>query len=71
MALYIVYLLDSGSTYSSVSSSVYSIKWAYEMCGKLDPANNAFVKNLVDSAKRKTKFPVKKKDPVTSNILIK
>jgi integrase len=34
------------------------------MCGKLDPTDNAFVQNLGG-------FPVKKKDPVTSDILIK
>ena len=40
------------------------------MCGKLDPTDNAFVQNLVDSAKRTAKPPVKKKDPVTRYILI-
>ena len=48
----------------------FSIKWAREMCGKLDPTDNAFVQNLVDSAKRTAKPPVKKKDPVTRYILI-
>jgi hypothetical protein len=41
------------------------------MCGKLDHTNSAFIKNLVDSAKRTAKSPVKKKKPVTSDILIK
>ena len=41
------------------------------MCGKLDPTESAFVKNLVDSAKGTAKSPVKKKDPVTNDILIK
>ena len=41
------------------------------MCDKLDPTESAFVKNLVDSGKRTAKSPVKKKDPVTSDILIK
>ena len=51
IALYRVHILDSGSTYCSVSLAVCSIKWAHEMCGKLDHTNSAFVKNLVDSAK--------------------
>ena len=38
------------------------------MCGKLDPTNNAFVQNFNDSAKRTAKPPVKKKDPVTSDM---
>ena len=51
VALYRVHILDSCSTYFSVSLAVCSIKCAHEMCGKLDHTNSAFVKNLVDSAK--------------------
>lgn len=71
VALYLTHLLDSGFKFSSISTAVYSIKWAHEMCGKTDPTSNSFVKNLVDSAKRSVKMPVKKKDPVTSDILKK
>ena len=70
VALYITHLLDSGATYSTVNTAVYSIKWAHELCGKSDPTNNAFVNNLVDSAKRTSKPPVNKKDPVNSDMLI-
>lgn len=41
------------------------------MYAKLDPIDNAFVQNLVDSAKRTAKPNVKKKYSVTSDILIK
>jgi len=70
VSLYLVFLLDSGATYSTVSSAFYSIKWAHDMCGQLDPTGNAFVKNLVESAKRTAKAPVVKKDPVSTDILI-
>jgi hypothetical protein len=40
------------------------------MCGQLDPTGNAFVKNLVESAKRTAKAPVGKKDPVSTDILL-
>ena len=40
------------------------------MCGQLDPTGNAFVNNLVESAKRTAKAPVVKKDPVSTDILI-
>ena len=65
-----VFLLDSGATYSTVSSAFYSIKWAHDMCGQLDPTGNTFVKHLVESAKRTAKAPVVKKDPVSTDILI-
>lgn len=71
VALYLTHLLDTGCTYSSVNTAVYSIRWAHEMSGKIDPTSNSFVKNLLDSAKRSVKMPVKKKDPVTSDMLIK
>ena len=71
IALYLSNLLDSGSTYSTVSSAVYSIKWAHEMCGQIDPTNNSFVESLVESAKRTAKPVVNKKDPVTTDILIR
>jgi site-specific recombinase XerD len=70
VSLYLVFLLDSGATYSTVSSAFYSIKWAHDMCGQLDPTGNAFVNKLVDSAKRTAKTPVVKKDPVSTDTLI-
>jgi hypothetical protein len=60
VSLYLVFLLDSGATYSTVSSAFYSIKWAHDMCGQFDPTGNAFVNNLVESAKRTAKSPVVK-----------
>ena len=71
VALYLSFLLDSGCTYSTISTAVYSIEWAHDMCGKLDPTNNSFVQNLVESAKRTAKPIVNKKDPVSTDILIK
>ncbi|XP_063404577.1 uncharacterized protein LOC134688040 [Mytilus trossulus] len=40
------------------------------MSGQLDPTENYFVKNLVESAKRTAKAPVVKKDPVSNDNLI-
>ena len=70
VCLYLVHLLDSGATYSTISTAFYAIKWAHDMCGQLDPTGNAFVQNLVESAKRTAKAPVVKKDPVSNDILI-
>lgn len=70
VALCIVSLLDNGATYSSVTSIVYSIKWAHEMNGLTDPTDNGFVKNLLESAKRTSKSQMVKKDPVTHDMLI-
>ncbi|VDI17276.1 Hypothetical predicted protein [Mytilus galloprovincialis] len=71
VSLYLVHLLDSGATYSTINSVFYSIKWAHDMSGQLDPTENAFVKNIVESAKRTAKAPVVKKDPVSNNNLLR
>ena len=70
IALFIVDLLDKGATYSSVSSIFYAVKWAHDMNGQLDPTDNTFVSNLLESAKRTSKPAVVKKDPVTNDMLI-
>ncbi|XP_068241428.1 integrase/recombinase xerD homolog [Palaemon carinicauda] len=69
VALYITHLLDSGASYSSVNSAVYSIKWMHEICGYADPTQNSFVKSLQESAKRLTGRPVRRKDPIDSHML--
>ena len=69
VALYMSGLKTSGS-YHSVNSAFYGIKWAHQMNGLIDPTDNSFVKNILESAKRTVKLPCKKKDPVTSDIII-
>ncbi|KAK3093085.1 hypothetical protein FSP39_010888 [Pinctada imbricata] len=71
VALYITHLLDSGATFSSVNLAVYSIKWAHNLRGATDPTENAFVKNLQESAKREARPQKRRKDPVSSEMLIK
>ncbi|VDH99278.1 Hypothetical predicted protein [Mytilus galloprovincialis] len=70
IALYFVHLLDNGGTFSTVNTAFYSVKWAHEICGQLDPTSNTFVQNLLESAKRTAKKPVNKNDPVSKDILI-
>lgn len=70
VAMYITRLMDSQSSFNVISACSYSIKWAHSLCGKLDPTNNGFVQNLLESAKRLRSRPVVKKDVVTSAMLI-
>ena len=70
VALFLVELLESGATYSVVCNIVCSLKWAHDMNGRIDPTNNAFVKNLVESAKRHAKPVRRRKEPVTKEMLI-
>lgn len=70
VALYLSELLNSTSSYHSVSAAFYGIKWAHQMNGLIDPTDNNFVKNILESAKRTAKKPCQKKDPVTSDLII-
>lgn len=54
----------------TISSAIYSIKWAHDINGFSDPTNNAFVKNLHESAKRLRGRKSVKKDVVSVELLI-
>lgn len=71
IAVYLTELLDSGSSHHVISSAVYGIKWAHGTIGFPDPTNNAFIKNLNESAKRTTGRRVVKKDAVSSDTIVK
>ena len=70
VALYITSLLDKGASYSVVSSAVYAIKWVNELKSLPNLCDNAYVNNLLESAKRSASKPVNKKDPVSAEMLI-
>ena len=70
VAIYITSLLDSKRTVHTISSAVYSIKWAHDINGLEDPTNNAFVNNLLESAKRLRGSKTKKKDILYSEMII-
>ena len=69
VAIYLTELMDSQCSYNVISACAYSIKWAHGLCGKIDPTNNGFVQNLVESAKRLRSKKVVKKDVVTTTML--
>ena len=70
VALYLTDLIDKQYSFSVVSSSLYSIKWAHSLKNCTDPTNNAFVRNLLESAKRSQTKHSTKKQPFTSESLI-
>lgn len=68
VALYLTHFLDCGASYSTVNSTIYSIKWIHNLCGLDDPTDNLFVKSLQDSAKKLSAKPVRRKDPVDNDM---
>lgn len=69
IAIYLTKLLDKKVSFSVISASAYSIKWAHKLCGKSDPTENGYVINLLEASKRLRSKKVIKKDVVTSDML--
>ena len=70
MAVFITELLDSQCSVRTISSVIYSNKWAHDIKGLEDPTNNAFVKNLLESAKRLRGRKTIKKDILSTEMII-
>ena len=49
----------------------YCIKWAHDTAGLNNPCKSELLRNIVESAKRKMSRTIKKKDPVTTDIIKK
>ena len=47
----------------------YRIKWAHDTTGLDNPCKSELLRNIVESAKRKLSCTIKKKDPVTADIM--
>lgn len=70
IALYITHLLDTGASCNSINTAVYSIKWVRHLNNFIDPTDNSFVSSLQEAGKRTACGKKRKKDPVTSELLI-
>lgn len=70
VAIYVTQLLDLNSSVHTISAAIYAIKWAHDINGFADPTNNAFVKNLHESAKRIRGRKTIKKDILSSEMII-
>ncbi|XP_072175243.1 integrase/recombinase xerD homolog [Diadema setosum] len=70
VAVYITSLLKEGASLSVIQSAIYAVKWAHGVRGLPDPTDNAFVKNLLESAKRRPYKSVKRRDIISSDEII-
>ena len=70
MTVFLSSLLDQNVSYSVISVVFYAIKWVNNINNYVDPTVNEFVKGLLDTAKRIRSQPVKRKDVVTTEMLI-
>ena len=69
ISLYVVSLLQSANGISVIDDAIYSIAWGHSLAGFDNPCDSPFVKSVVQGARRILGKSVKKKEPITPNIL--
>ena len=63
--------MESAQHFSVIESAYYSIKWAHSLAGVNNPCDSEIIAYIVDATRRKLNRPIKKNEPVTSDITIK
>ncbi|XP_063410400.1 uncharacterized protein LOC134693496 [Mytilus trossulus] len=69
LALYLASLVQFSATSSPVCDAYYSIKWAHSIIGADSPTDSQLVKCVFEGAKRKLGSQIKKKEPITPELL--
>ncbi|CAG2188210.1 unnamed protein product [Mytilus edulis] len=69
VALYLACLVQQTHTPSPINQAFYSIRWAHKITSEISPTDSDLVKNILEGAKRRLSVPVKKKEPMTADML--
>ena len=59
VALYLILLVQSGSSYSSIQQAFYSISFFHNACGVSNPCKSAFLLAILEGCKRIASKPSK------------
>ena len=59
VALYLISLVQSGSSYSSIQQAFYSISFSHNACGVSNPCKSAFLLAILEGCKRIASKPSK------------
>ena len=63
--------MQQSSSPSPINHAFHSIKWAHNIASMSSPTDSDFVKHILEGAKRRLSVPIKKKDPITPDLLSK
>ena len=69
VSLFFLSLIQESVSCSIVDEAHYGLKWFHNLAGQPDPCNSPLVIQLLESAKRLLSVPVKKKEPVTPEVI--
>jgi len=67
--LFLLTLIQESRSCSIIDEVHYGLKWVHDLAGLPDPCNSPFVVPLIESARRLLSVPVKKKEPVTAEVI--
>ena len=63
--------MENAKHFSVIEGAFYSIKWAHNIAGVKNPCDSDVVAAIVEAARRKLNRPVKKKEPISADIMLK
>ena len=71
LAVFIMYHLQLGSSFTVIESYIYAIKWHHNtyVPNDYDPTEHKTIKNLIEAYKRLRPHLVNKKEPITTQHL--
>jgi integrase len=63
--------VQQSSSPSPINQAFHSIRWAHNIASRSSPTDSYLVKNILEGAKRRLSVPIKKKKPITPDLLSK
>jgi hypothetical protein len=69
VALYLAFLVQQSSSPSPINQTFHSIRWAHNIASRSSPTDACLVKHILEGAKRRLSVPIKKKEPITPDLL--
>ena len=71
VALYLACLVQQSSSPSPINQVFHSIRWAHNIASRSSPTDSDLLKTSSEGAKRRLSIPIKKKEPITPDLLSK
>jgi len=63
--------VQQSSSPSPINQTIHSIRWAHNIASMTSPTDSDLVKHILEGAKRRLSVPIKKKEPITPDLLSK
>ena len=71
VSMYLTSLIQTGVSVTVLNSIFYAVKWYHNMFLFEDPWVNRLVKLVLEGGNRILSKPIKKKEPITADVIVK